>query len=87
MWQVQSGVDRGEFFVQTHGMSDEGCGQQPNVSEIHQNRLSVLVDAKVTEIHVGLGEHEAITGYHDGGMPLLGVRREQCSVRLAQVAC
>ena len=56
-------------------MSNEGRGQQPNSSETHQDRLSVLINAEVAKTHVGLGEHEAITGYRDGRVYLLGSAR------------
>jgi hypothetical protein len=58
-------------------------GQQPYLREIHQDHLPVLVDAEVAGVHVGLGEHEAIT---DGRQLLLGLGQEQ-RVRLAQIAC
>ena len=45
----------------------------------------MLVDAEVAGVHVGLGEHEAITTYLDGRQLLLGLGREQ-RVRLAQIA-
>lgn len=67
-------------------MSDQGFGQQPNLSKIHQDCLSVLVDTEVAEVHVGLGEHEAIIGYHDGGMHRPSCERELC-MRLARVGC
>jgi hypothetical protein len=54
------------MFPRIHGIHDEGFGQQPYFREIHQDRLLVLVDAKVAGVHVGLGEHEAITAYLNG---------------------
>ena len=53
--------------------------------EIHQDRLPVLVDAKVAGAHVGLGEHETITVHLDGRQLCLGLARAQ-SGRLAQIA-
>ena len=67
-------------------MRNEGFGQQPYFPEIQQDRLSVLVDAEVAGVHVGLGEHEAIIAYLDGRHQLPGPGREHV-VRLAQIAC
>ena len=67
-------------------MRDECFRQQPYLCEIHQDRLPVPVDTEVAGVHVGLGEHEAITEYLDGRHPLLGLGREQ-RVRLTEIAC
>ena len=72
--QVQGG---GDGSVPRSGKRDKGFGQKPYLPEIHHDRLPVLVDAEVAGVHVGLGEHEAITAHLDGRELLPGRGVEQ----------
>lgn len=84
---MQGAGNRGEATVVCrHRMSYESLRKQRYLRKIHENRLVLLVDAKVAEIHVRLREHQAIVADLYRRHPSLdGVREYR--VRLSHIPC
>ena len=60
------GLDNGGEFLIRQRESNEGFRQEGYLAEIQQNRLAILVDAKVGLVHVGLCEHQPLIGNTEG---------------------
>ena len=57
----------GEARGSEERIETEGLGQPPNLAAVEDDRSSSGIDAKVTGVHVGLGEDQRLMGNADVG--------------------